>query len=156
MVIAIIKQGCVYYGIDQRIDTKTVEVRTYQGVCFASLDEKGNIVGGSMRAASNKSSFRKDFDNNDKSFGFAMPGRSNRVYVFEAAIDAMSHATLMKMQGQDCQRDHRTFEFCLPDRASQRYLPLHPEFDEIVCSFHYYIDGLDSHGKPRHHGQLVV
>lgn len=156
IVFDMINQGRVYQGIEHRVNQETGELRTYQGVCFASLDKDGKICGGAMRAMSDKSSFRKDFDNNDKSFGFSMPGTSSRVFVYEAAIDAMSHASLLKIQGQDWRADHRVCEGCLSDKALQRYLEQHPDIEEIVWCFDNDMDGVDKDGQPHNHGQLAA
>ena len=47
-----------------------------------------------LRAPGSERKFRQDVENSDKTYGFCMEGRSDRVYEFEAPIDAMSHATL--------------------------------------------------------------
>ena len=83
-----------------------------------------------------------------------MEGRSNRVYEFEAPIDAMSHATLCKLNGIDWQGDHRVAEGCLSDKALYRYLERHPEIDEIVFCYDNDVDGQLPDGTPHNHGQV--
>lgn len=83
-----------------------------------------------------------------------MTGRSQRVYEFEAPIDAMSHATLCKMQGIDWRKDYRVSEGCLSSRALRHFLEHHPEIKEIVLCYDNDVDGKLADGTPHNHGQV--
>lgn len=78
---------------------------TFHNCAFVGYDETGKPRYCALRAPSADSSFRQDVENSDKTYGFSMEGRSNRVYEFEAPIDAMSHATLCKLHGMDWKED---------------------------------------------------
>lgn len=157
IVYEMIKQGRVFQSFEYKVDKDTGERKgPYQNICFVGFDEQGAIRSGAMRSMSDKYRFRMDFINNDKSYGFTMPGTSNRLYVFEAPIDAMSHATLFKLQGQDWRRDHRVSEGCLADNALARYLKQHPEIEEIIWCFDNDYEGVDDKGQPHNHGQLAA
>lgn len=93
-------------------------------------------------------------ENSDKTYGFTMTGRSQRVYEFEAPIDAMSHATLCKMQGIDWRKDYRVSEGCLSSRALRHFLEHHPEIKEIVLCYDNDVDGKLADGTPHNHGQV--
>ena len=77
-----------------------------------------------------------------------MEGKSNRVYEFEAPIDAMSHATLYKLRGYDWRKDYRISEGCLSDRALKRFLEEHPKVNEIVFCYDNDVDGKLADGTP--------
>lgn len=150
------KQGRVFQSLEYKVNQIGEKKGPYQNICFVGFDELGVIRSGAMRSMSDKYRFRMDFTNNDKSYGFAMPGKSNRLYVFEAPIDAMSHATLFKLQSIDWRRDHRVSEGCLSDNALTRYLVQHPEIDEIIWCFDNDYDGVDDKGHPHNHGQIAA
>lgn len=79
------KQGRVYQS-RQEINGK---IRV--NCAFIGYDEKEVPRYCALRGPSADSSFRQDMENSDKTYGFIMTGRSQRVYEFEAPIDAMSH-----------------------------------------------------------------
>lgn len=153
-------------GIDSEIVSSLIdEKKIYQAVtqkngyrfsncAFVGYDEDGKARYCSLRAPDGNSRFRQDVENSDKTYGFCMEGHSNRVYEFEAPIDAMSHATLCKLYGIDWREDHRVAEGCLSDKALSRYLKLHPEIQEIVFCYDNDREGKDAKGQPCNHGQV--
>lgn len=142
---AMIKAGKVYGARTEK------NGRIFHNCAFVGFDESGKARYCSLRAPSESSKFRQDVEHSDKTYGFTMEGRSNRVYEFEAPIDAMSHATLCKLHGIDWREDHRVSEGCLSDKALQRYLGNHPE---IVFCYDNDVDGKLPDGSPHNHGQV--
>lgn len=148
IVYAMIEQGRVY-------GARTVKGEySFHNCAFVGYDGNGRPRYCALRAPNADSHFRQDVENSDKTYGFCMEGRSNRVYEFEAPIDAMSHATLCKLYGIDWKEDHRVSEGCLSDKALYRYLQLHPEITEIVFCYDNDIDGKGADGTPHNHGQI--
>lgn len=148
IVYQMIKEKKIY-------QTKTeFKGKSFSNCGFVGYDEQKNAKYCAIRSMSSKSSFRQDVTGSDKTYGFAMEGKSNRVYEFEAPIDAMSHATLISMHGVDWQEDHRVSEGCLSDKALERYLGLHPEITEIVFCYDNDIDGKLPDGTSHNHGQI--
>ena len=159
-----------YLAKTRRIDTKIIYAMISEGkvygartekngyafhnCAFVGYDESGKPRYCSLRAPSADSSFRQDVENSDKTYGFCMEGSSDRVYAFEAPIDAMSHATLCKLHGIDWRQDHRVAEGCLSDKALYRYLQRHPEITEIVFCYDNDMDGRLKDGTPHNHGQV--
>ena len=143
-----IKQGKIYQTITHKDGYR------FKNCAFVGYDENGKARYCALRAPGKDSKFRQDVENSDKTYGFCMEGHSNRVYEFEAPIDAMSHATLCKLYGMDWQEDHRVAEGCLSDKALARYLKLHPEIREIVFCYDNDMDGRDAKGQPHNHGQV--
>ena len=148
IIYAMISQNKVYQAITQK------NGYTFRNCAFVGYDEFGNPRYCALRAPSSKQKFRQDVENSDKSYGFCMEGHSNRVYEFEAPIDAMSHATLCKFHGIEWENDHRVAEGCLSDKALTRYLKLHPEIQEIVFCYDNDTDGKDAKGQLCNHGQI--
>ncbi|MGL5434530.1 MAG: DUF3991 domain-containing protein [Lachnospiraceae bacterium] len=128
--------------------------RSFHNCAFVGYDETGKARYCALRSPSETSKFRQDVQHSDKTYGFTMEGKSNRIYEFEAPIDAMSHATLCKLYGIDWREDHRVSEGCLSDKALQRYLQNHPEIDEIVFCYDNDMDGKLPDGSPHNHGQV--
>ena len=150
IIYAMIKAGKVY-------GARTTNEKTgysFHNCAFVGYDESGKPRYCALRAPSADSHFRQDVENSDKTYGFTMEGRSNRVYDFEAPIDAMSHATLCKLNGIDWREDHRVSEGCLSDKALYRYLQAHPEITEIVFCYDNDTDGQLPDGTPHNHGQV--
>lgn len=148
IVYAMIEAGKVYGARTEK------NGYTFHNCAFVGYDETGKPRYCALRAPSSDSKFRQDVENSDKTYGFCMEGRSNRVYEFEAPIDAMSHASLCKLHGIDWREDHRVAEGCLSDKALYRYLQHHPEIEEIVFCYDNDVDGKDAKGQPHNHGQI--
>lgn len=148
IVCAMICQGRVFQAVTRK------NGYTFRNCAFVGFDHSGTPRYCALRSCDSGRQFRQDAENSDKTYGFCMEGRSCRVYEFEAPIDAMSHATLCKLYGIDWQADHRVAEGCLSDRALSRYLKHHPEISEIVFCYDNDVDGKDSRGQPRNHGQV--
>lgn len=150
IVYAMIDQGKVYGART----TSEMTGYSFHNCAFVGYDEGGRPRYCALRTPSADSHFRQDVEHSDKTYGFAMEGTSNRVYEFEAPIDAMSHATLCKLHGIDWREDHRVSEGCLSDKALSRYLQLHPEIREIVFCYDNDADGKLADGTPHNHGQV--
>jgi hypothetical protein len=84
------------------------------------------------------SSYRADAPGSDKRYSFTLPAGqdgSNEAAVFESAIDALSHATLTKMQGGDWQGIHRLSLAGTSMKPLETFLAAHPEINTItVCT----------------------
>ena len=130
--------------------------KAYTNCAFVGFDEHGEAKYCALRSHSTNYSFRQDVTGSDKSYGFVMGGTSKRVYTFEAPIDAMSHATLFKLNGLDWREDHRVSEGCISTAALDRYLEHHPGILEIVFCYDNDIDGKLADGTPCNHGQQAA
>jgi len=93
---------CLKRGIDSEIvNTLIQKEMLYEdkrgNVVFVGHDEQGASRFASVRGTYGDCSFRGDCAGSDKRYGFCMAASvpSERVYIFESAIDAMSHASLV-------------------------------------------------------------
>ena len=141
IIYQLIKEDKIYQSKVER------NGNSYTNCAFVGFDENGEAKYCALRSHSKGYNFRQDVTGSDKSYGFTMTGTSNRVYSFEAPIDAMSHATLFKLNGLDFKEDHRVSEGCIATAALDRYLKLHPEILEIVICYDNDIDGKLADGK---------
>ncbi len=144
----LLKQGKVYQSRQE------INGKIRRNCAFVGYDEKGKPRYCALRGPSADSKFRQDIENSDKTYGFLMEGRSRRVYVFESPIDAMSHASLCKLRGEDWKKDYRISEGCLSDRALKRFLQHHPQIEEIVFCYDNDLEGKLADGTPHNHGQV--
>jgi len=92
---------CNKRGIDSEIvNTLIQEGKLYEdrrgNVVFVGLDEQGKARFASLRGTYGNCGFRMDCAGSDKRYGFNMPAcvPTERLYIFESPIDAMSHASL--------------------------------------------------------------
>lgn len=98
---------------------------------FCGFNEQGEIKYANMRGIQTGSVFKHDIIGADKSYCFNTEGKSDIVYVFEAPIDAMSHAALTKVCGGDWRQDWRISLGGVSDGALARFLKQHPEIKNI-------------------------
>lgn len=101
IVQELVAQHRIYEGVRPYIAADGSE---RQGHCivFVGLDSAGVPRSGFQRGTNTYgASFKRDVQGSDKSVAFCVPSNHevDTVAVFEAAIDAISHATLVKMEG---------------------------------------------------------
>ena len=80
--------------------------------------------------------FKRNVYGSDKSYPFCIKGKndSNAVFVFEAAIDAISHASLYKLNGKDYKKSHRISLGGLDIKPLLRFLKEYPEVENIILA----------------------
>lgn len=94
IVRELVRQGRIFEAVNQRADGSV-----YHNVAFAGLDERGVIRSVSLRGCAVQSTFKAEVPGSNKAYPFTIPGQegAETLYVFESAIDAMSHATICKL-----------------------------------------------------------
>ena len=91
-------------GIDREIldyciqNGKLYESLPHHNAVFLGFDAQGKARFGCQRGTG-KARFHGDLNGSDKRFGFSLTGDSQSLHLFEAPIDALSYATLCKMNG---------------------------------------------------------
>ena len=88
-------QDCIAEGI-------IFESRQYHNAVFVGKDESGKPKYAALRSTLG-SSFRQDASGSDKRYSFRLLARepTDKVHLFEAAIDLLSYATYLKCEGKD-------------------------------------------------------
>jgi hypothetical protein len=129
-------------GLDKGIVTdhirqgKILQSEKFGNCLFVGYDEQGVARYATARGTCEvpgKMQFKKDVPGSDKSYGFMMPGRSKTVYVFESAIDAISHATFFKINDLDYTEDTRISLGGVSPLALDRYLSKHEVKEIAFC-----------------------
>ena len=136
-------------GIDREIvdfclrTGRVYESRRYHNAVFVGRDREGNPRYAAIRGI--MTDFIGDASGSDKNDSFSIPaeGDSGKVHMFESAIDLLSYATLLKMDGQDWRGEHLlslagVYQPAGEIRQSKvpaalsRFLREHPEVQGIV------------------------
>lgn len=136
-------------GIDEKIIEKCIEKhliyeeKNYHNVVFVGYDELGNAKYAGCRAT-NESKFKADATGSDKMYSFRLESeeKTDKLFIFEGAIDLLSYATLFKLYGQKYEdktlislagvyQPSSKIEDSKVPVAIQNYLQKHPEIKKI-------------------------
>ena len=140
-------------GIDAGIISKCIDegviyqTEGFANVAFISKDKDGNskhiFLRGTKshkdKATGKTKSFRMDVRRSDKAYPFTLRGRpdATQVFVFEAHIDALSHATLYKINGKEASliNSHRTSLHGVSLGGLKNFLKDNPNVKTIIPCF---------------------
>ena len=136
-------------GIDEEIIKKCIEKnliyeeKYYHNAVFVGYDEQKNIRYAGCRST-NEKTFKADATGSDKTYSFRLESKikTDTIYIFEGAIDALSYATLFKIYGQNYEEKTLISLAGVYQPASdisqskvpiaiQKYLDKHPETKKI-------------------------
>ena len=127
--------------ISKMISDKKIFQDDHNNVVFVGYNEEKKAAFACVRGTNTKVQYRGDCDGSDKRYAFSMEGKgsSGKLYVFEAPIDLLSHATMAnKITGkEDAWTAHSRISLAgTSDVALEHYLSSHPEVKEI----HFVLD----------------
>jgi hypothetical protein len=111
---------------------KLYECKDRHNCVFLGYDKEGTIRYAFNRGTLTYARFAGDSIGSNKDFGFVVEGKSDRLFVFESPIDALSHATLTKLHGHDYNSDTRLSLGCVSEGALKQYLEGHQKIQEII------------------------
>lgn len=136
-------------GIDEEIIEKCIEnnliyeEKNYHNVVFVGYDENKKAKYAGCRAT-NESKFKNDATGSDKMYSFRLEAeeKTDKIFIFEGAIDLLSYATLFKLYGQKYEdktlislagvyQPAKNIEDSKVPVAIQDYLIKHPEITKI-------------------------
>ena len=129
--------------IDYCIQNKLLfETAKYHNAVFVGCDTAGKARYGSLRSTTTP--YKGDVSGSNKHFSFSIPGTSDTVHVFEAAIDLLSFATLELFEGRDWRRDsllslagvYKTKRKDVVPIALKQFLKDHPG----ISTLHLHLD----------------
>ena len=133
MVSYLQKRGIDADIISQCIGEKILyESRRYQNCVFVGRDPEGKARYACLRGT--HGDFKMDVDGSDKRYGFCLPASDQEspfLAVAESPIDALSVATLLKLQGEDFGRNHYLSLGGTAPRALLRFLRDHEAVTHI-------------------------
>lgn len=137
IVRSLVRDGRLYQGVHRYRDS-TGEMRVSFNAVFLGLDGRGTPRSAFQRGLTSMSSFKCDVPGSSKlHHPFCIPGASTSkvLGVFEASIDAISHATVVKLNGLDYSGMERIVMGGLVPETVLHYLTIHPEKREIhLCT----------------------
>jgi len=98
-------------GIDAEIlsycfnSGRLYQSKRYKNAVFVGFDRRNIPRYTSLRGTAKGSQFMLDLPGSDKRYSFSIPPKeqSDKVYLFESAIDLMSYASIMNLHGEDWQ-----------------------------------------------------
>lgn len=122
---------------------RVYESRRYHNAVFVGRDREEKPRYAAIRGMG--TDFIGDASGSDKNYSFAIPaeGNSTKVHLFESAIDLLSYATVLKMDGQNWRAEHllslagvyqpaKKIEQSKVPMALSRFLKEHPEVQGIL------------------------
>lgn len=102
---------------------------TLHNIAFVGRDRKGVPRQAHCKGMARGSGFRFDVENSDGRYGFGYYGKSDRLYVFEAALDLLSFLTLYPDRWQD----HSYVALGgVAEHAMMTMLRCHPGLQEVI------------------------
>lgn len=114
----------------------------YHNAIFVGRDKEGIPRYAALRGMG--TDFIGDANGSDKNYSFSIPAEreSLKVHLFESAIDLLSYATLLKMNGQDWRKEHllslagvyqpaKKIEQSKVPAALTRFLKEYPEITDV-------------------------
>ena len=105
------ERGIPYKVINYAMESKILyQDKEYGNCCFVGYDNSGVPRYCTKRGTNSFQQFRGEVAGSDKSYSFKMMGSNTqgaKLYIFEAPIDAMSHAALNEIVGRDWSKDTR-------------------------------------------------
>lgn len=134
IVQSMVRQGQLYEGVTQ-YKTADGEIAHFHNAVFVGTDRDGTPRNGFMRGLGTTVSYKGEVEGSDKTYPFVLggEGRARTLAIFEASIDAVSHATIAKMDGQDWRdTDRIAVGGNAPPESYLRYLAAHPEIKSVV------------------------
>lgn len=120
IVTSLVKEGLIY------------ESKDTHNVVFLGKDKEGNIRHAAMRGTLSDKAYKHDCIGSDKRYCFNIKGRSDTLFVFEGAIDLLSHATITKMKKNDYREDHRVIAGGISALSLYQYLEDNPGIKNII------------------------
>lgn len=127
---------------------KIYESHPHHNVVFVGYDENGQPRQAFQRGTVTGITFKGEVPGGDKKFCFAMEGKGESLTVYEAAIDAISHASILKHFGMSWKKEHRIALGCLSDHSLECYLKRHPEIKNITFALDNDDEAKFSNGQP--------
>lgn len=127
--------------ISQMMADKKIYQDERNNVVFVGYNEKNEAAFACIRGTNTQVQYRGDCEGSDKKYAFSINGTNShgKLYVFEAPIDLLSHATMANKitNNPNAWAAHSRISLAgTSDVALEHYLKSHPEVKEI----HFVLD----------------
>lgn len=137
-------------GIDKDIvynciHNKTLYEDKKRNCVFVGYDKEEVVRYAGLRGTNTNKIFKGEAENSNKAFSFNIPGKTNRLYIFESPIELMSYLTLYKELANENEFDHHTLSLGgLAPVALEQYLKDNPNINGIVICLNNDEKGIDA------------
>ena len=118
--------------VNSLIKNSTIYENDKKSVVFLSKDIENNTKSVFVRSTNTEKKFRQFAKNSDRDYGFSIKGKNNTLFIFESAIDLLSHATMSKMLGKDWQADNRLSLNGTYEKAFDKFLEENKNIDKVI------------------------
>lgn len=148
--------------VSELVKTEQIYEDVRHNAIFVGFNEDGKAVSAVKRGTSQNVRFRGEVSGSDKhhTFNMLLCSQSKRVYVFESAIESISHATMVnKMQKSDVayKGQNRLSLNGLSDLALSAFLKNNPQIKEIHLCLNNDFAAKKADGTPdENHGQAAA
>lgn len=137
VIAYLIKTRCIDKDIVYScIQNKTLYEDEKRNCVFVGYDKEGIPKYAGLRGTNTSRVFKGEVTNSNKAFSFNIPGKTNKLYVFESPIELMSYLTLFQKKSMYDEgfNHHMVSLGCLAPVALDRYLENNPNINEInIC-----------------------
>lgn len=139
IIAQLVQNGDLYESVYFYVPKYGGNPKETHNAVFAGRDKDGVIRSAFQRGLSSYTgtAFKRDVEGSDPSAPFCLPGYANvnTVIVFEAAIDAISHASIEKANGRDYKNyDRIALGGTQKSMGLLAYLDCHPNIKHIVLA----------------------
>lgn len=126
--------------INQLVKDNKIYQDIHNNVVFVGYNEQNKPAFACVRGTSTNKPFRGDCEGSDKKYAFSIDGTNKtKLFIFEAPIDLLSHATMTNKLVQRAKAWTVHCRLCLSgtsDVALDHYLKSHPDIKEL----HFCLD----------------
>lgn len=136
----LIRQRSLYESVYRYTNRSTGELKEIHNAVFVGFDAHGEPKSAFQRGLTTmgvSTTYKRDVPGSDPAAAFCLPGRdgTNTVIVFEASIDAISHACIYKDAGLDY-RDYDRIALGGTEKTIGliTYLQTHPQITRVVIA----------------------
>lgn len=135
--------------VSDLVDKKKIyESSPHHNIVFVGFDENGQPRQAFQRGTVTGLNFKGEVRGSNKNYCFTMEGSSEKLTVYEAAIDCISHTTLEKSWGMEWEKQHRVALGGLSDNPLEIYLKAYPQIKQITFALDNDYDSKFSNGNP--------
>jgi len=138
IVRGLIKYRKIYETIQSwNKEKQRYEDTPFHNSLFVAYDNEGKPQNAFLRGTISNTDkpFKRDVEGSNKSYSFTLFGRpsSNRIFCYEGALDAISHASISKISGEDWRDGHRLSLGGISFLGLDRFLIDNPQITTIIA-----------------------
>lgn len=132
-------------------DGKLYQEKEHNNCVFLGKNTDGEIKYCLKVGTSTFKKYKGEIEGSDKAYGveLCVAPKSEKVYIYESIIDAMSHATMIKIQGGNYKDHNRIPLGCVADLKLEQFLKDNPNIKVVVSCLDNDKAGIEATEKIR-------